>query len=65
MSKHVLHLMVDCREYSFLVKEDVQILHGDQLTCYKVLFANGCWGLYNLKCLKLKFSPTGFEPTTT
>ena len=27
--KQVLFLMVDCKEYSFLVKEDVQILHGD------------------------------------
>ena len=53
--------MFDCKEYSFLVKEDVQILHGDnfgsQLAFYEVLFVNGCYGLYKLKCLKIQFSP--------
>ena len=51
--------MLDCKECSFLVKEDVQILHednfGGQLAFYKVLFANGCYGLYKLKCLKIQF----------
>ena len=32
--------MLDCKEYTFLVEEDVQILHGDnyngQLAFYKV-----------------------------
>ena len=50
--------MLDCKEYSFLEKEDVQILHGDnfsgQLAFYKVLFANGCYDLYKLKCLKIQ-----------
>ena len=40
--------MLDRKEYS-LVKEDEQILHGDnfggQLTFCKVLFANGLWYL--------------------
>ena len=35
-------IKLDCKEYSFLVKEDVQILHGDnfgdQLAFYKMLF---------------------------
>ena len=57
---HVLFLMLDCKEYSFLVKEDVRILHGNnfgsQLAFYKVLFANGCYGLYKLKCLEIQFS---------
>ena len=42
--------MLDCKKYSFLVKEDVEILHedifGGQLVFYTVLFANGCYGLY-------------------
>ena len=42
LSNHVLLLMLDCKEYPFLVKEDVQILHGDnfgdQLAFYKMLF---------------------------
>ena len=42
--------MLNCKEYSFLVKEDVEILHedifGGQLVFYTVLFANGCYGLY-------------------
>ena len=50
--------MVDCNEYSFLVKENVHILHegnfGGQLVFYKVLFVNSC-GLYKLKCLKIQF----------
>ena len=29
VEKHVFFLMLDCKEYSFLVKEGVQILHGD------------------------------------
>ena len=53
--------MLGCTEYFFLVKEDVQILHGgnfgSQLTFYKVLFADSCDGLYKLKCLKIQFSP--------
>ena len=52
--------MLDCKEYSFLMKEDVQIVHGDnfggQLAFCKVLFANGCYGLHKLKCLKIQFS---------
>ena len=52
--------MLDCKEYSLLVEEDVQILHGDkfggQLAFYKVLLANDCYGLYKLKCLKIQFS---------
>ena len=52
--------MLDYKEMLFLVKEDVQILHGDnfggQLAFYKVLFANGCYGLYELVCLKIQFS---------
>ena len=52
--------MLDRKKYSFLVKEDVQILPGEsfgsQLTFYKKLFANGCYGLYKLKCLKIQFS---------
>ena len=51
--------MLDCKEYSFLVVKDVQILHEDnfgaQLVFYKVLFANGCYGLYKPKCLKIQF----------
>ena len=39
-------------EYSFLVKRNVQILHGDnfgdQLAFYEVLFAISCYGLYKL-----------------
>ena len=50
--------MLDSK-YSFLVKEDVQILHGDnfggQLAFDKVLFANSCYGLYKLECLKIQF----------
>ena len=57
LSKHVLFLMLDCKEYSFLVKEDVHNLHKDnfdgQLVFYKVLFANGCYGLHELKCPKI------------
>ena len=45
--------MLDCKEYSLLVKEDVQILHKGLF--YKALFANGCYGLYKLKCLKFQF----------
>ena len=49
--------MYDFKEYSFLVKEDVQILHGDnfrgKLVFYKVLFGSGCYGLYKLKCIKI------------
>ena len=41
------------------MKEDVQILYGDnfggQLAFHKVLFENGCYGLYKLKCLKIQF----------
>ena len=52
--------MLNCKEKSFLVKEDVQILHrdnaGGQLAFYKVLLANGCHGLYKLKCLNIQFS---------
>ena len=52
--------MLGCMEYSFLVKEDVQILHGGNfgghLAFYKVLFADGFHGLYKLKCLKIQFS---------
>ena len=52
--------MLDCKEYYFLVKEDVQILHGDkfggQLAFYKVLLGNGCSGLYKLQSLKIQFS---------
>ena len=59
--------MYDFKEYSFLVKEDVQILHGDnfrgKLVFYKVLFGSGCYGLYkvyknlifSLENLKLNF----------
>ena len=51
--------MLDCKEYSFLVKEDLQILHGDnfggQLVFYKLLFEKGCYGIYKLKCLKIQF----------
>ena len=51
--------MLGCKKYYFLVKEDVQIFHGDnfggQLAYYKVLFENGCYGLYKLKCLKFNF----------
>ena len=51
--------MLGCKEYSFLVKEDKQILHGDnfsgQLALYKALFANGCYGLYKLMCVKIQF----------
>ena len=48
--------MLNCKEYSFLVKEDVEILHedifGGQLVFYTVLFANGCYGLYqSLSCI--------------
>ena len=47
-------------EYSFLVKKDVQILHGgnfgSELAFDKVLFADSCDGLYKLKCLKIQFS---------
>ena len=46
LRKHVLFLILDCKEYIFLVKGDVQILHGDnfagQLAFHKVLFVNGC-----------------------
>ena len=53
--------MLGCTEYSFLVKEDAQILHGGnfggQLAFYKVLFADGCDGLYKLKYLRIQFSP--------
>ena len=53
--------MLGCTEYSFLVKEDVHILHGGnfggQLAFYKMLFADGCDDLYKLKCLKIQFSP--------
>ena len=53
-------LMRDCNEYSFLEKEDVQILHGDnfgsQLAFLKVLFGNSCFDLYKLKCLNGQFS---------
>ena len=52
--------MLGCKKYSFLVKEDAQISHGDNFGCqlafYKMLFANGCYGLYKLKCLKIQFS---------
>ena len=53
--------MLDCKEYTFLVEEDVQIVHGDNyiglLAFYKVLFASGCYGcLYKLNCLKIKLS---------
>ena len=51
--------MLDCKEYSLLVKENVQILHGGnfggQLAFDKVLFVNG-YGLYKLKCLKIQCS---------
>ena len=40
--------------------EDVQNLHGDnfdgQLAFHKVLFANGCYGFYKVKCLKIRYS---------
>ena len=53
--------MLGCTGYSFLVKEDVQILlggnFGGQLAFYKVMFADGCDDLYKLKCLKIQFSP--------
>ena len=49
--------MLYCTEYSFLVKEDGQILNGGnfggQLAFYEVLFTDGCDGLYKLKCLKI------------
>ena len=53
--------MLDCKEYTFLVEEDVQIVYGDNynglLAFYKVLFASGCYGcLYKLNCLKIKLS---------
>ena len=42
--------MLDCKESSFLVKQDVQILHGDnfggQLAFCKALFAKCSYGLY-------------------
>ena len=47
--------MLDCKEYSLIVKKDVQILHGDMEIKKKVLFTNGCYGLYELKCLKIQF----------
>ena len=57
--------MLDYKEYSFLVKEDVQILHednfGNHLAFYKVLFASGCYGIYKLKCLKIQFSLLKFK----
>ena len=52
LNKHVLLLILDCKEYPFLVKDDMRILHGDKL----LLFVNGCYGLYKLKCLKIQFS---------
>ena len=50
LSKHVvLFLMLDCKEYPFIVKEDAQFLHGDilggQLDSCKVLFVNDYDGL--------------------
>ena len=52
--------MLDCKECSLIVKEDVQVLHGDdfggQLAFCKVLFANGCYNLNKLKGLKVQFS---------
>ena len=52
--------MLYLKEYSLLVKEDVQVLHrdnfGGQLAFHKVLFANGCYSLYKLNCLKVQFS---------
>ena len=55
-----MFLIVDCKEYSFLVKEDVQILHGDkfggQLAFYKLMFENGCYGICKLKYLKIQIS---------
>ena len=42
------------------MKGDIHILHGDnfggQFIFYEELFANGCCGLYKLKCLKSQFS---------
>ena len=49
--------MLNCQEWSFLGKDDAQIFHGDnfggQLAFHKVLFVNGCYGLYILKYLKI------------
>ena len=54
LSKHVLFLMFYCKEYSFLVNQDVPSFHGDdfngQFTFDEMLFVNGCYGLYKLKC---------------
>ena len=42
--------MIDCKEYCFffLMKDDVQVLHGDnfggQLAFYKVFFEKDCYG---------------------
>ena len=52
--------MLDCKENSFLVKEDVQVLHGytfsGKLAFYKVLLANCRYCFYNLKCFEIQFS---------
>ena len=49
--------MLNCQECSFLVKDDAQIFHGDnvdgQLAFHKILFVNGCYCLYKLKYLKI------------
>ena len=46
--------MFYCKEYSFLVNQDVPSFHGDdfngQFTFDEMLFVNGCYGLYKLKC---------------